>query len=183
MKTGLEQCEKSLNQYLETKRKAFPRFYFLANAALLDILSNGYNPQAVQQHLGDCFDNIAALSFKQDEKTGEPTKTAIGMHSKDGGEYVDFCEDFECTGAVEDWLNGLVGMMRATLTDILGKAKFTADHWEIEKARDVWLFDYPAQVALTASQIIWTEEVESVFEAFEDGNEQAMKDYYKVPHA
>jgi dynein axonemal heavy chain len=180
MKLGLEQCEKSLNQYLETKRKAFPRFYFLSNAALLDILSNGYDPQAVQAHLGDCFDNIAKLEFRKDEKTEEFTKTAVGMYSKDGGEYVPFHEDFHCKGAVEDWLNALVKMMRATLLDILGRAKFTADHWEIEKARKDWLFDYPAQVALTASQIIWTEEVEATFEAFEDGNEQAMKEYLKV---
>ena len=55
MKVGLELCEKSLFQYLETKRKAFPRFYFLSNAALLDILSSGHDPQAVQKHLGDCF--------------------------------------------------------------------------------------------------------------------------------
>ena len=55
MKQGLEHCEKSLFQYLETKRKAFPRFYFLSNAALLDILSSGHDPQAVQKHLGDCF--------------------------------------------------------------------------------------------------------------------------------
>jgi dynein heavy chain len=64
-----------------------------------------------------------------------------------------------------------------TLQDILSKAKFTADHWEIEKPRQRWLFDYPAQLALTASQIIWTEEVNSQFDAFADGNEQAMKEY------
>ncbi len=67
-----------------------------------------------------------------------------------------------------------------TFSGCSGKAKFSADHWEIEKPREKWLFEYPAQIALTASQIIWTEEVEAVFEAFEDGNEQAMREYYKV---
>jgi len=40
-------CEKALAQYLETKRLAFPRFYFVSSVDLLDILSNGTNPSAV----------------------------------------------------------------------------------------------------------------------------------------
>lgn len=36
-----------LQDYLETKRVAFPRFYFVAPADLLDILSKGSNPQAI----------------------------------------------------------------------------------------------------------------------------------------
>lgn len=34
-------CEKALADYLETKRLAYPRFYFVSPADLLDILSNG----------------------------------------------------------------------------------------------------------------------------------------------
>ena len=40
-------CEKALAEYLETKRLAFPRFYFVSSADLLDILSNGNNPSSV----------------------------------------------------------------------------------------------------------------------------------------
>jgi len=40
-------CEKALAEYLERKRLAFPRFYFVSSADLLDILSNGNNPKAV----------------------------------------------------------------------------------------------------------------------------------------
>jgi len=41
-------CEKALAQYLETKRLAFPRFYFVSSVDLLDILSTGTNPTAVR---------------------------------------------------------------------------------------------------------------------------------------
>lgn len=43
----LLKCEKVLAQYLETKRLTYPRFYFISSADLLDILSNGNNPEAV----------------------------------------------------------------------------------------------------------------------------------------
>lgn len=40
-------CAGSVQDYLETKRVAFPRFYFVAPMDLLDILSKGSNPQAI----------------------------------------------------------------------------------------------------------------------------------------
>lgn len=40
-------CEKALAEYLETKRLAFPRFYFVSSADLLDVLSNGNEPEMV----------------------------------------------------------------------------------------------------------------------------------------
>lgn len=43
----LSLCEKALTEYLDTKRLAFPRFYFISSADLVDILSNGTNPQQV----------------------------------------------------------------------------------------------------------------------------------------
>ena len=53
--TELEMCEKALADYMESKRRAFPRFYFVSSADLLDILSNGNNPVKVMQHMSKCF--------------------------------------------------------------------------------------------------------------------------------
>ena len=41
-------CEKALAEYLETKRLAFPRFYFISSTDLLDILSKGNQPSQVR---------------------------------------------------------------------------------------------------------------------------------------
>lgn len=47
LQSYLTKCEKALAEYLETKRLAYPRFYFVSSADLLDILSNGNQPAMV----------------------------------------------------------------------------------------------------------------------------------------
>ena len=86
-------CERSLNDYLEQKKKAFPRFYFVSNQALLDILSNGNNPEKVGEYLGDCFDGLKSLDFVKKEGAPRPYKSASGMFSKEG-EHVKFSSIF-----------------------------------------------------------------------------------------
>lgn len=88
-------CEKALAEYLETKRLAFPRFYFVSSADLLDILSNGTQPSFVVKHLTKLFDSIAKLKFEGEDSN----MIALGMIAKDS-EYVDFSEVAEIQGAV-----------------------------------------------------------------------------------
>ena len=45
----------ALADYIEAKRRAFPRFYFVSTANLLDILSNGNTPARIMQHMSKCF--------------------------------------------------------------------------------------------------------------------------------
>ena len=170
----LEQCEKALQDYLETKRIAFPRFYFVAPADLLDILSKGTNPQLILRHLSKCFDNIHNLSFTLDEK-GNPSKTAISMWSgeKENVAFVD--GGCICDGPVETWLGSVVDTMRAAL---LAEFKTSLPKYD-EMPRQQWMFQQSAQNTITVSRMIFTQEINEAFDQLEEGNDNAIKDMWQ----
>ncbi|XP_072288151.1 dynein axonemal heavy chain 11-like, partial [Pyxicephalus adspersus] len=165
----LKVCEKSLADYLESKRLRFPRFYFVSSNDLLEIISKGTQPKQVIRHFLKLFDNIADLRF--DDEDGE-CKIAIGMYSKEK-EFVYFTKPCVCEGQAESWLRLLEEAMKSTVRQEIMDAVAGYE----DKLRDQWLFDYSAQVALTASQIWWATDVEIAFKRFEEGFENALKDY------
>ena len=80
IQSQLSLCEKALAEYLETKRLAFPRFYFASSNDLLDILSNGNQPLKVAKHLTKLFDSMAKLKLRE----GPQCNNAYAMIAKDG---------------------------------------------------------------------------------------------------
>ncbi|KAF7259764.1 hypothetical protein EG68_06612, partial [Paragonimus skrjabini miyazakii] len=171
IRDGLAICEKALADYLETKRLSFPRFYFVSQVDVTDIVSNGKVPSKVLRHLSKLFDSICSLTFA---KPDAELKHAVKMIAKDGEE-VKFVTSFDLRGQVEEWLNQLLDEMRHTLRKILAESVAAYE----EKPRDQWIFDYPAQIALTGSQIGWNSEVQIAFSRLEEGLENAMKEYNK----
>ncbi|KDO23904.1 hypothetical protein SPRG_20887 [Saprolegnia parasitica CBS 223.65] len=149
---SLEKLRKSLEDYLETKRMAFPRFYFLANDELLEILAHTKEPLAVQPHLCKLFDGIVRLEFGE----AHGSIDILAMHSAEG-ERVPFGRNLKARGNVEDWLAAVQANMKLTLHRTLKVCVGDYDHGQ----RDSWLLHHPAQCVASVTYMVWARECEA----------------------
>jgi len=77
MNSNLEEIQKSLENYLENKRRQFPRFYFISNDDLLEILGQSKNPPGVMPHMKKLFDNIKSLTLSKPNPNGPMVATEM----------------------------------------------------------------------------------------------------------
>ncbi|KAM4740185.1 dynein axonemal heavy chain 1 [Anableps anableps] len=151
----LEKTQKGLTEYLEKKRSFFPRFFFLSDFELLEILSQSKDPKAIQLQLHKCFENISQLQFKSDLQITH-------MCSKEE-EQVELSLPVAQVGYVDNWMRDLEKSMKTTLRNNIKRAlKVYSEQPHVE-----WVFSWPGQVAIASFQISWTAEVS---EALENGD-------------
>ena len=111
-----ERCQKSLTNYLESKRMVLSRFYFISDEDLLQILGTS-DPKAIQPHLLKLYDNNKELTF------GPGNKTITHMTS-DEGECYPFESAVKPEGNIEEWMLKVEEEMKKTLHILIKKAVF-----------------------------------------------------------
>ena len=62
-----EKISKNQNEFLEEKRSSFPRFYFIGDDDLLEILGQAQNPTVIQRHLKKLFQGLHKVEFSEDK--------------------------------------------------------------------------------------------------------------------
>ena len=66
----MDVCKKALKEFLDGKRRIFPRFYFVSEADILDILSNGSKPETILHHVDKVFLATKTLQIEGDSNMG-----------------------------------------------------------------------------------------------------------------
>uniref|UniRef100_A0A3Q1G9E8 Dynein axonemal heavy chain 10 n=1 Tax=Acanthochromis polyacanthus TaxID=80966 RepID=A0A3Q1G9E8_9TELE len=170
---GLERCQKSLNDYLDSKRNAFPRFFFISDDELLSILGSS-DPACVQEHMIKMYDNIASLRF--DVESGGAT--VVGAMVSAEGEVMELRNPIPVEGRVEEWMMGVLLEMRRTNRLITKEAIF---RYCEDRSVD-WMLLYQGMMVLAANQVWWTWEVEDVFQKVKKGQKLALRSYADKMH-
>lgn len=148
--------QRALGEYLERQRAAFPRFYFVGDEDLLEMIGNSKEPVQIQRHLSKMFAGLSSLEMDA------ANTTILGMVSREG-EVVQFKQPVKSQEdtRINVWLGKVEDQMRYTLSQLLEEAVRQYPTDDNIDAYLKWVFDFPAQIIILATQVQWSRAVEN----------------------
>ncbi|XP_055846761.1 dynein heavy chain, cytoplasmic isoform X3 [Episyrphus balteatus] len=165
----LGKIQKALGEYLERERTSFPRFYFVGDEDLLEIIGNSKNIARLQKHFKKMFAGVAAILLNEDNTV------ILGIASREGEE-VKFINPVSTVDhpKINEWLSLVEKQMRFTLASFLAQAvqdikQFRDGQIDSQKYME-WCDKYQAQIVVLAAQILWSEDVESALQQAMENN-------------
>lgn len=171
----MDGIQKNLEKFLEDKRRDFPRFFFLSNDELLQILAAAQDIRKVEKHLNKIFENINKLSMGE----GNASNQILEMISGEG-EKVGFSSSVKIKAdeKIEYTLKEIEDKMTETIRRRINN---TCGNYNYENPeRDIWVFTEIGQVITTVSQIIWTEITEIYIDGMKDSKFTSLGDLLEL---
>ncbi|XP_055497118.1 cytoplasmic dynein 1 heavy chain 1 isoform X1 [Leucoraja erinacea] len=157
----LGKIQKALGEYLERERSSFPRFYFVGDEDLLEIIGNSKNVAKLQKHFKKMFAGVSSIILNED------ATIVLGIASREGEEVlfktaVSIIEHPK----INEWLTLVEKEMRVTLAKLLAESVTEVGIFgqgtSIDSADYIsWIDKYQAQLVVLSAQISWSENVES----------------------
>ncbi|KAJ3389103.1 hypothetical protein HDU92_001163 [Lobulomyces angularis] len=166
----LMKIQKALGEYLEKERSSFPRFYFVGDEDLLEIIGNSKDVVRMQKHFKKMFAGVCSIVLN------EEVDTILGFSSKEG-ETVELKNQISIKDnpRINDWLTLVEREMKVTLALLLADSLseieifYSSENLENEVFLN-WIDKYPSQLVVLAMQIIWTQTVEATLHEAEEKN-------------
>ncbi|RWS31185.1 Dynein heavy chain: cytoplasmic-like protein [Leptotrombidium deliense] len=170
----LGKIQKALGEYLERERSSFPRFYFVGDEDLLEIIGNSKNIPRLQKHFKKMFAGVSSITLNED------STQVLGLSSKEGEEVVFFTpvsiKDFP---KINEWLALVEKEMRITLGRLLAQAVVDIAPFKSGKINSQdymnWMDKYQSQIIILAAQISWSESVETALGQINTNGDEKMK--------
>ena len=156
----LNKIQKALGEYLERERISFPRFYFVGDEDLLEIIGNSNDTVRISKHFRKMFAGLSGIVIDEES-------TITSFVSKEG-EQVQLRRPISLikTPKINDWLAALESNMKMSLAELLGEAVQSFEALLAYSEVDASLFNdylahFPAQIVVLATQVVWTNSVDA----------------------
>ncbi|ETE61722.1 Cytoplasmic dynein 1 heavy chain 1, partial [Ophiophagus hannah] len=167
----LGKIQKALGEYLERERASFPRFYFVGDEDLLEIIGNSKNVAKLQKHFKKMFAGVSSIILNEDNSI------VLGISSREGEEVI-FKTPVSITEhpKINEWLTLVEEEMRVTLAKLLAESETEIEIFgkatSIDPATYIsWIDKYQAQLVVLSAQIAWSENVESALNSIGGGGD------------
>ena len=188
MQEQLEMCKKSLADFLDGRRRQFPRYYFVSEADLLDILSNGSKPETILCHIPKVYLCTKTVALHPTEKTESGRPIATEFSAGVGSEVCIFEPPVPLEGKVEVYMQAVLDAQKVTIFETVKRSlvrykELPRSDWVLAKDPLTRHSLDPAQTTLLVLGINYVEEVERSFEKIQSGeNHNALEEYSKKQH-
>ncbi|XP_061071720.1 cytoplasmic dynein 1 heavy chain 1 isoform X1 [Conger conger] len=156
----LGKIQKALGEYLERERSSFPRFYFVGDEDLLEIIGNSKNVAKLQKHFKKMFAGVSSILLNEDNTE------VLGISSREGEEVL-YKTPVSITEhpKINEWLTLVEKEMRVTLAKLLAESVTEVGAFNKGTSIDLstyidWIDRYQAQLVVLSAQIAWSENVE-----------------------
>ena len=189
----LETCKKALNDFLDGRRRQFPRFYFMSEADLLDVLSNGSQPHKILVHSSKIFLCVKTLVLdKPAEECSEAKRPKVASWITNNG--AETCQmdsvaipQFDVPegmtpleGKAEVYLMSVVQAMKGCLFKLFegcldSYSKLERSAWAMEGGG---VPTYPAMSLLAVSSVEYVMTVEKVMPKVHSGEDPTALQRY-----
>ena len=176
MNEELQICQNRLDSYLEKKRSSFPRFYFVSDPVLLQILSKGSDLDEIQKYYEKVFAGVTRVEHDPKEKD-----KIIALRNKFKGswETLELLDPVKAQGNIEDWLSDLLAAMQLSLKneceDMAAEVGTMESKEAMRENLRAFVDRQNGQFSLLGTQILWTTDVQNALEKAKSSRKDARK--------
>lgn len=174
---SMESILTALGKYLDTKRAALPRLYFLSNDEVLTLSSTNVFAHFARTII-KIFMHVQSFDYKDVEKSDSEiasgnqnlAKMKIGGMIGENGDILQFQKFVACSGPLETWLAQLIEMMKNSVRDSIINSipSFSSTNFLD------WIYSIPIYISSTAMNVIFTTEMEDCFTKFEKNSKSFL---------
>ena len=154
-KESIQKLLKSVQNELDNKRANYPRFFFISNNQLLNIITHSKDPNCILKILPQITDGVSTAILELDNRV--PCITGVSNNS---GELLEL-RPVKFRSSIDMWLSNIEEITKRTIKNEFKSSKQSAAEMTLQG----WIKSSISQITKMISHVDWTSRIKLAFQA------------------